>query len=106
MPARWLSVLGLRRQVIVENPYGRRVQVIELPSTGAHHERDDCDEDDESRQRHHDENHTHATPSRAFGKVAPSHDANTTVSELAGIRTAAMSGLIVPVTASVAPMML
>jgi hypothetical protein len=34
------------------------------------------------------------------------HDANTTVNELAGIKTAAMSGLIVPVTASAAPMML
>lgn len=93
-----------RTRVIVQHPHRRSVEVIELPAPSARDERDDRGEDDERRQRHDNEDHAHDT--RSFGNVSLSHDASTTVSELAGMSTAAISGVITPVTASVAPITL
>ena len=93
-----------RSAIIIEHPHRRRIEVIELPSPSARNERDDRGEHDERRQRDNDEDHAH--DARSFGNVRLSHDASTTVSELAGMSTAAISGVITPVTASVAPITL
>ena len=98
------SLTSLLDSFIVEHPHGRCIEVIELTAASAHHERDDCGEHDEGGQRDDDEDHAHRAPS--LGNVVLSHDASTTVSELAGISTAAISGVITPVTASVAPITL
>lgn len=93
-----------RSAIIIEHPDRRRIEVVELPPAGADDECNDCGEHDDRGQRHDNEDHAHRALS--LGKVVLSHDASTTVSELAGISTAAMSGVITPVTASVAPMRL
>jgi len=91
-------------RIIMEHPHRRRIEVIELPAPSARHERDDRGKHDERRQRHDNEDNAH--DARSLGNVSLSHDASTTVSELAGISTAAISGVITPVTASVAPITL
>ena len=101
---RWPILGSLDADVVVQHPNGRSVQVIELTPPSAPHERDDRHEHDERRQRYNNEDDAHAAP--PFGKVVLHHDARTTVSELTGIRIAAMSGLMTPVTASVAPITL
>ena len=106
------SVLGcsllrsgvLTAPIIIQHPNRRRIQVIELASPSARDERDDRGEHDESCQRDDDENHAHEA--RSVGKLRLSHDTSTTVSALAGMSTAAISGVITPVTASPAPITL
>lgn len=98
------SGLPAAPKVIIEHPNRRRIEVIELPPPSARHERDDRSEHDERSQRDDNEDHAHAA--RSVGNVRLSHDASTTVSELAGISTAAISGVITPVAASVAPIRL
>jgi len=98
------SLTAIPDSLIVEYSHGRRIEVIELPPPRAHDERDDRGEHDECGQWDDDEDHAHRAP--ALGNVVLSQEASTTVSELAGISTAAISGVITPVTASVAPITL
>lgn len=102
------SIADLARRAscrfIVKHPDRRRIEIIELTPARAHDEPNDRGEHDERGERNHDENHAHRA--RSFGNVVLDHDASTTVNELAGISTAAMSGVITPVTASVAPIRL
>jgi len=95
---------ALFRRIIMEHPHRRRIEVIELSSPSARDERDDRGEHDERCQGDDDENHAHEA--RSIGNVRLSHDTSTTVSELAGMSTAAISGVITPVTASAAPITL
>src|SRR5512143_1569096 len=76
------SAACLRRSIVVQHPHCRRVEIIELPASGTHDERDDRDEHDERSQRDDNEDHAHATPS--LGYVVLTHEASTTVNELAG----------------------
>ena len=92
------------RRLVVQHADGRRVEVIELAAPSAGYEREDSGEYDERRERDNDEDDAHDAVS--FGNVVLSQDASTTVSELAGMSIAAMSGVMTPVTASVAPTML
>lgn len=86
--------------VVVYRPYRRRLQIVELPAARGPGEGDDRHEDDHECERQHEEDDAHD----ALGsKVRPRHDAMSTVSELAGINRAAMSGVMIPVTASAAP---
>ena len=82
----------------------RRIQIVKLPAPRTDDEGDNRHEHHQRGERHDNEDHAH--DARSFGNVVLDHDANTTVNELAGIRIAATSGLIVPVTASAAPTML
>ena len=91
-------------RIIMEHPHRRRIEVIELSSPSARDERDDRGEHDERCQGDDDENHAHDACS--IGNVRLNHDTSTTVSELAGMSTAAISGVITPVTASAAPIAL
>ena len=97
-----------RGTIVVQHSHGGGIEVVELPASSTPDERDHRRQRDERSERDDQVDHAHAARSaaRARGKVVLNHDASTTVNELAGIRTAAMSGVIVPVTASVAPMML
>lgn len=94
----------MTRRLVVKHANRGSVEVIELAALRAQHEGNDGCEDHERGQRHDDEDHAH--DARSVGNVVPSQDASTTVNELAGISTAAMSGVITPVTARVAPMRL
>jgi hypothetical protein len=92
----------------VQHSHGGRIEVVELPAPSPPHERDHGCQRNERSEWDDQVDHAHVAPpaARVRGKVVLNHDASTTVNELAGISTAAMSGVIVPVTASVAPMML
>ena len=97
-----LGCLPLR--IIIEHPHRRRIEIVELAPPSAGDERDDRGKHDERRQRHDNEDHAH--DARPVGNVRLTHEASTTVSELAGMSTAAISGVITPVTASVTPITL
>ena len=107
-----MSVIGrplarrgcLPLRIIMKHPDRRSIEVIELALSSARDERDDRGEHDERGQR--DDNEDHAHDAGSVGNVRLSHDASSTVSELAGMSTAAISGVITPVTASVAPITL
>src|ERR1035437_838322 len=86
--------------VVVQHPQCRGLEVVELTPIRRPHERSDGHRDDEQRDRHHDVEHAHAGLST---NVRACHELSTTVSELAGMRIAATSGLIDPVIASAAP---
>jgi hypothetical protein len=84
----------------VEHPHGRRIQIIELTVARRPDERRDRNGDDKQREREHDIENAHVARS---SKVRERHDAMTTVSELTGIKTAAMSGVSCPRIAKAAP---
>jgi len=89
--------------VVVKHPERGRVKIVELPASRRPHEREHRRGDDDQRQRKHEEDDAHATSSP---KVRERHDAITTVSELAGIKIAAMSGVRWPVIAKPPPIRL
>lgn len=85
--------------VIVQHPQGRCIQVVVLASASRPDERDHRCADDHERDGEDEVNDTHGDVSNDRLR----HDARSTVRELAGMRMAAISGLIVPVIASDAP---
>jgi len=95
--------LALSLGIVVQHAYGRRVEVIELTVACCPDERNHRDPDDQQRERKDDIENTHGC---ASSKVRERQDAITTVSELAGIRIAAMSGVSTPRIASAAPITL
>ena len=104
LPSVRAVAVAAARSLIMKHAHGWCIEIIELATSSAVYERDDRNEHDERGERHDDEDDAHE--SRSLGNDVLDQDANTTVNELNGIRIAAMSGVMVPVTASVAPMTL
>src|SRR5512146_3370994 len=92
-PARRLGI------VVVQHPHARRIEVVELSAPGRPHERAYGRGDDQQRERQHDIDDAHESSLN----VRDRQDATTTVSELAGMRIAAASGVRRPVIARLAP---
>src|SRR5690349_13859075 len=90
---------GLRAgPIVVEQDTARwRVDVVELAGTDRPHERSDGAACDQERERKHDVERDHGRPPR---NARERSELPSTVSELAGIRTAAMSGWMTPAIAS------
>ena len=99
---RWDGRGGRRRVVVVQGPHGGRREVVELAVAGRPRIGADGAREEHQRDRQHHEDDAHVVGS----KVRLRQEASTTVSELAGIRMAAISGLICPPIASAAPAML
>jgi hypothetical protein len=95
-----------RRLIIVkEHAVGRGVEIVKLSLPDGIREGDNGTPGEDERQRQNDEQHAHDLP--PFQRKAPVRmQIARTVSELAGITTAAISGLINPATESAAATML
>jgi hypothetical protein len=83
-------------RVVVQDAQGGSVEVVELSAARGPDVGDHGRGDDDEGEREDDEDHAHAVN-------LPRHELRMTVSELAGIMIAAMSGEMVPVMASAAP---
>ncbi len=101
-PNEWASVV-----IVVQHAHGRCFQIIHLSAPGGPDEGEHSDAHNNQRQRQHNKQNAHDTlRSDARENDFPYHDPNTTVRELVGISTAAISGLRMPTTAIAAPMIL
>ncbi len=86
-------------RLISKDPQGRSVEVVELPGASGPDKASDADQHDPQRHRHQNEQDRHGS----VRKVWLRHASKMTVTELTGIMIAAISGLMVPVTAKAAP---
>src|SRR5215470_2503885 len=93
----------LRGFVVVEDAHRRRLEIVELPALRGPRIGGHRSTGDDQRHRDEDEHDAHRGSSP---NVRLRHETRTTVSELTGIRIAAIRGLITPVIASVAPIRL
>lgn len=88
--------------VVEENAVGRRVEIVKLAGAYAPREGRDSPGNDEQRERQHDVKRDHGAPRNARVRK----EFASTVSELAGMSSAASSGWMMPVTASTPVVML
>ena len=94
----------MRELVVRQDAQCRSVQIIELATARRPRKREHCGEDEQQRERQDKIKDTHR--GRALGsgsKLRPYQEPNKTVSELAGIMSAAIKGLMLPVSASDTP---
>ncbi len=78
------------------------LEIVELPLSGGPHERPDTDQNHAEGHRHENKQDRHELALN----VSLCQASRMTVTELTGIMMAAISGLMMPVTARAAPMML
>src|SRR5688572_33479712 len=97
IPERSLRVSRVR--VFVEDAHRGRHQVVELTAPRGPCECCQGQRREQHRQRHQHEEYGHGSPP----KVRARNELVTTLSELSGIKIAAISGPITPVTASATP---